>query len=248
MKTFPLAIQTYTVRDELHADYFGTLTRLAEIGYQAIETGGLPPGVTLPEAQAHLQRLGLGVVGTHASLDNLDAHLDYVLALGGRYLGVSQSYTARDDVLAWAERFNRAGAACRQRGVQFVYHNHNWEFTRFEGDYAYDLLIQHTDPALVSFQVDTYWVQRGGEDPASYLRRLAGRCPIIHIKDMEPGPEQFFAEIGEGVLDWPAIFAAAEAAGVQWLIVEQDTCRRPPLDSAALSYRNLLRMGVAQSR
>jgi len=248
MPTFPIALQTYTVRDDLARDYFGTLTRLREIGYPAIETGAPPAGIAVADARAHLDQIGLSVIGTHASLENLDAHLDTALGLGGRYLGVSQRYESRAEVLAYAERFNQAGAACRARGIQFVYHNHNWEFTRFDGDYAYDLLIENTDPALVAFQVDTYWVQRGGEDPAAYLRRLAGRCPIIHIKDMEPGPEQFFAEIGEGVLDWPAIFSAAEAASVQCLIVEQDTCRRPPFESAALSYANLKRMGVIQEK
>jgi sugar phosphate isomerase/epimerase len=250
MKTFPLALQTYTVRDDLARDFFGTLARIREIGYTAIETGALLPGVPLSDALAHLQRLGLRVVGIHAPLESLaaglDAQLDFVLALGGAYLGVSRRYESRAEVLAWADRYNHAGEACRARGVQFVYHNHNWEFTRFDGDYAYDLLIEHTDPALVRFQLDTYWVQRGGEDPAAYLRRLAGRCPLLHIKDLEPGPEQFYAEIGEGVLDWPAIFGAAAAAGVQWLIVEQDQCRRPPFESAALSYRNLMKMGLIE--
>jgi sugar phosphate isomerase/epimerase len=252
MPTFPIALQTYTVREDLAADYFGTLTKVAEIGYQAIETGAPPAGITVAEARAHLDRLGLGVVGIHASVDSITgdfaAQLDLVQALGGSYLGVSRRYETRDEVLAWAEHYNRAGTACRARGVQFVYHNHNWEFTRFDGQYAYDLLIERTDPSLVQFQLDTYWVQRGGEDPAAYLRRLAGRVDLVHIKDMEPGDEQFFAEIGEGVLDWPNIFAAAEAAQARWLIVEQDRWRRPALECAAISYANLKKMGVVRGK
>jgi sugar phosphate isomerase/epimerase len=128
--------------------------------------------------------------------------------------------------------------------IAFLYHNHHHEFTQYDGERVLDILARETDPNLVMFELDTYWVRRGGEDPAEYLRRLQKRCPLLHIKDMEPGPEQFFAEVGEGVLDFAGILRAAQDAEVQWLIVEQDESRRAIFDSIAISYRNLKMMGA----
>jgi sugar phosphate isomerase/epimerase len=88
-------------------------------------------------------------------------------------------------------------------------------------------------------------VQRGGRVRAAYIRRYSGRCPLIHLKDMAADEKRSFAEVGEGTMDWPAIFAASEAGGARWYIVEQDTCQRPPLESVTLSLRNLRAMGKA---
>ncbi len=245
---FPVALQAYTVRDELAADYLGTLTRIAEIGYEGVELGPPPAGISLADFRDHMEGIGLRVVGSHAGLeqltDDLAAQVDYLHAMGGHYLGLSYRFGSRQDVLDAARRFNRIGDACRQEGIQFLYHNHDWEFTRFDGQSAYDLLLEATDPHLVKMELDTYWVKRAGEDPVEYLNRLRARCPLLHIKDMEPGEEHYFAEIGEGVLDWDAIFRAADAAGTQWVVVEQDYCRRPALESISISYHNLQKMGV----
>jgi sugar phosphate isomerase/epimerase len=245
---FPIALQPYTIRDELAKDYLGALTRVAEIGYQGVELGPPPDGITIAAFKQHIDQLGLQVIGAHARFEQLtsglDAQIDYLHAVGGAYLGLSYRFDSRAAVLEAAQAFNQIGENCRTRGVQFVYHNHNWEFTRFDGEYAYDILLQATDSELVKLEPDTYWIQRGGADPVAYLRRLHNRCPLVHIKDMEPGEEQFFAEVGEGILDWDAIFQAAAAAGTHWLVVEQDRCRRPVFESIALSYRNLQHMGV----
>jgi sugar phosphate isomerase/epimerase len=245
---FPIALQPYTVRDELSRDYLGTLTRVAAIGYQGVELGPPPAGVSVETFKQHMERIGLRVIGAHAGIEQLtgglEAQLDYLHEVGGAYLALSHRFASRQEVLDAALLFNRIGERCRAGGAQLLYHNHNWEFTRFDGDYAIDLLIAATDPELVKFELDTYWVRRGGEDPAEYLRRLHGRCPLLHIKDMEPGEEQYFAEIGEGVLDFAAIFQEAEAAGTEWLVVEQDGCRRPVFESIAISYRNLQGMGA----
>ncbi|MCC2684252.1 MAG: sugar phosphate isomerase/epimerase, partial [Paenibacillaceae bacterium] len=105
-----------------------------------------------------------------------------------------------------------------------LYYNHNWEFERFDGKYVIELLMEETDPEWVKFEPDVYWIKRGGEDPAEFLRKLAGRCPLVHIKDMEPGEEQFFAEIGEGIIDFHQVADRAKEAGAEWLVVEQDRC------------------------
>jgi sugar phosphate isomerase/epimerase len=249
MKKFPIAVQPYTVREALGRDYVGTLEKIAAIGYRGIELGPPPAGLmTAQEQKSLLDRLGLQVIGTHASFDNLDVDFeplfDYLDLTGGRYVTVSMKFESRDDVLRKAERMSRIGERCRARGATFLYHNHDWEFQRYGGDYALDLILAETDPSLVKLELDTYWVRKGGEDPVAYLGKLADRCPLLHIKDMEAGEEQFFAEIGEGILDFPAIAEAAERIGTEWLVVEQDLCRRDPLESLAISYRNLVSLGL----
>ncbi len=195
-----------------------------------------------------MKQIGLRVVGSHAGLeqltDDLGTQVNYLHTMGGRYLALSHRFASRQDVLEAARLFNEIGDACRKEDIQLLYHNHNWEFTRFDGQSAFDLLLEATDPELVKMELDTYWVQRAGEDPVDYLKRLRDRCPLLHIKDMEADEEQFFAEVGEGVLDWDAIFRAADAAGTQWLIVEQDHCRRPAFESISISYRNLRKMVI----
>jgi sugar phosphate isomerase/epimerase len=245
---FPIALQPYTIRNELAEDYLGALAKVAEIGYQGVELGPPPAPISIAALKQHLDQLGLQVVGSHASIEqltnDLDAQIDYLHAVGGKYIALSYRFDSRQQVLEAAERFNQIGANCHARGIQFLYHNHNWEFTRFDGRYALDMLLEATDPELVKMELDTYWVKRGGEEPVEYLRRLHGRCPLLHIKDMEPGEEQFFAEVGEGVLDFDTILREAEAAGTEWLVVEQDAGRRAPFESIAISFRNLQKMGV----
>lgn len=249
MKTFPIGVQPYTVREEMKADYAGTLERIAAIGYAGVELGRPPEGMSAAEQKALLDRLGLKVIGTHAPFDSLDweadAIIDHLEAVdGGKYIAQSLRFDSRDDVLAKAERMNRIGERCRARGVTLLYHNHDWEFVKFDGEYAMDILLAETDPALVQMELDTYWVAKGGEDPANYIRtRLVGRCPLLHIKDMEAGEDKFFAEIGEGVLDFRAIADVAADIGVEWMVVEQDACRRDPFESLRLSFDNLKRMG-----
>src|SRR5690606_40440332 len=109
------------------------------------------------------------------------------------------------------------------------------------------MLIEETDPDLVKFEIDTYWVKKGGEDPAEYMKKLNNRCPLLHIKDMEPGEEQFFAEVGEGILNFEEIFKVAEEIGTEWIIVEQDLCRRDEFECIKTSYENLEKMGDRKS-
>ncbi|CAM2863051.1 sugar phosphate isomerase/epimerase [Paenibacillus sediminis] len=249
MNKFPVAVQPYTVREALVKDYIGTLERIAQIGYQGIELGCPPEGMAISEQKAILDRLGLRVIGTHAGFDTLDFDPDLISDYldevnGGRYVAVSLRFNSKEDVLIKAEKMNVIGAKFRKRGVQFLYHNHNWEFVRYDGEYALDILLRETDPAFVQMELDTYWVKRGGEEPTEYLSKLKNRCPLLHIKDVEDGEDQFFAEIGEGILDFKAIARAAEEVGTKWLIVEQDQSRRDPFESLAISYRNLKEMGL----
>ncbi|WP_169794053.1 sugar phosphate isomerase/epimerase family protein [Alicyclobacillus acidiphilus] len=249
MKQFPVAIQPYTIRKELAEHYEDALRKVAAIGYCGIELGPPPKGITIAEQKSLLDRLGLRVVGTHAGFDTLDfdpdVYADYLDEIGGeRFVAISLRFASKADVLEKAAKLNQLGERFRQRDVTFLYHNHNWEFEQFDGEYVLDILMRETDPSLVQTELDTYWIARGGADPIEYLRKFAGRAPLLHIKDMEAGDEQAFAEIGEGVLDFVEIANAAEQAGVQWMIVEQDVCKRDPFESLAISYRNLQKLGI----
>ena len=246
---FPVALQVYTVRNEMDRDYFGSLQKIAETGYQGVELSLPPAGISVSQVRDYLGQAGMKWVGCHAGYDALSNNIDGLLAslneAGCKNLILSYlTYHSRQDVLDAAKKFNEFGKTCQAAGIQFFYHNHNHEFVQIEGERILDLLLKETDPALVKLEMDTYWVQRGGSDPTEYLRGLHGRCPLLHIKDMEAGPEQFFAEIGEGILNFGSILQEAQAAGVEWLIVEQDAGRRSPFDSIAISYRNLSKMGV----
>jgi sugar phosphate isomerase/epimerase len=247
---FPIAIQPFTIREAISQDYAGSLEKIAAIGYTGIELGLPPDGMTIKEQKDLLARIGLQVIGTHGSLEQLTNDLgtitDYLHEVGGKYTALSHHFDSKEAVLEAAQQFNRIGESLAKQGITFLYHNHNWEFIQFDGEYALDILLRETDPSLVKMELDTYWVKRAGLDPAAYLRKLTDRCPLLHIKDMEPGEEQFFAEVGEGILDFADILKAAGEVGTQWLVVEQDSCRRSPFESLAISYRNVLNMGFIQ--
>lgn len=250
MSTIPVAVQMYTLRDETAKDFIGTLRRVAEIGYAGVEFAGYG-GLSAAELKAVLDDLQLRAAGTHLGLDALetdpDAVLDYQLAIGNHFITVPWM-PAPADLAGWKEaaaRLNAAGEQCKQRGIQLCYHNHAHEFALVDGVPGLDVLYANTDPALVQAQLDLYWVKKAGYDPASYVKKYAGRVPELHIKDMADDADGSFTEFGTGIIDWDAVFAAAPAAGVQWYIVEQDVCQRPCLESVEISFRNLRARGMA---
>jgi sugar phosphate isomerase/epimerase len=134
---------------------------------------------------------------------------------------------------------NRIGARCKAMGARLSYHNHAFEYVSFDGQLGIDLMLGACDPSLVSFEPDVYWIKVGKADPAAYIRKYSGRTPIIHLKDMTAGPTPTYAEVGEGIIDFSPIFAASEASGAEWYVVEQDFCARPALESAKVSLGHL---------
>ncbi len=146
-----------------------------------------------------------------------------------------------------AGKLDSVGSRLLEAGIQFGYHNHHREFEKFQNGTFMDILFSGTDPKKVCFEIDTHWVQRGGANPVSWIRKAAGRLPVLHIKDFSMiGKDPFYSEIGEGNLEWPAILEAAEESGVRWYSVEQDSPFRDRdiFDSIAISYRNLKNLGV----
>lgn len=252
MAKLDIALQMYTVRDEAKEDFVGTFKKVADIGYTAVElagTGDLPAA----ELKTVLDDIGLKPMGTHVAIDalekSLEENLAYYEALGVPFITCPyMPEERRKDGAAWratAAALQAIGQKVVDAGFTFCYHNHSFEFERFDGQYGIDILFGATDANLVQSELDTYWVQHGGEVPAEYITKLSGRVPLIHLKDMLDDAGRSFAEVGEGILDWTAIFEAGGAAGAQWYIVEQDRCQRPPMESIRISLENLKKMGVA---
>lgn len=245
-----VALQLYTVREDCARDYVGTLTAVAEMGYPAVQAAMGYGGLSASALNALLGDLGLSMAGSHVVLERLEANLqdeiDFNLGIGNRDIicpwlkpesRTEATYRGLPDIL------NRIGQKCHEHGLRFSYHNHDFEFERLDSQYAMDYLLARTDPKFVALEPDVYWLRVAGVDPAAYIRQYSGRCPIIHLKDMTRGANPTYAEVGEGVIDFGPIFAAAEAGGAEWYVVEQDTCQRPAMESVKISVENLRGMG-----
>lgn len=247
-----IGLQIYTIRDVAEKDYAGALRIASEIGYKGVQMVATS-AFTSAELKTLLDELQLQCpsahIGWQALLDSFDQTASYWTEVGAKYLCVSGlpegNREKEDDWRKAAEVFNRIGEKCAEAGLTFCYHNHSFEFVRFSGKYALDLLYELTDPEFLKAEIDTYWVKHGGEDPAEYLRRYSGRCPLVHLKDMADDPERSFTEVGTGILDWENIFDAIEVGAVEWCFVEQDVCPRGSVESARLSFQNLRKWGKA---
>ncbi len=244
-----VALQIYTLRQEFAHDWAGTLKAVAQMGYPAVQLAWFaaaePPTSELKKV---LDDHGLKVAGCHISLESLEQRLDWeidrCLELGTPDVVIPWLAPARrTGYRQLADLANSLGARCKQRGARLSYHNHDFEFERVDGTYAIDIILGNSSPDLVQFEPDVYWIKAGGEDPVAVLKKYAGRCPLIHIKDMTSGPNPTYAEVGEGIIDFKSIFAAAEAGGAEWYIVEQDLAARPPLEAVAISLRHLKAWG-----
>lgn len=245
-----IALQLYTLRSILGNDTAGVLRQVKEMGYEAVELAGYG-SLSREEFKAALDEVGLTVTSSHAAIKRMeddfqgvvdDASLfDYSL-VGVAYLDEAWR-GSKDNWIATTKKLNSLGQKlCDEAGLQLFYHNHAFEFEeQFDGEYGLDILYANSDPQYVQAELDTYWIQKGGANSTEYLRKYAGRTPILHIKDMNDAGD--FAEVGTGVLDWPSIFSAAEAGGVTAYIVEQDICPGDPLDSVRISIENLKKMG-----
>ena len=260
----PLGLQPYTVRNDLQADFIGTLKKIIAMGYEEIElSGGLGYGDFYGHKPAELKKildgLGLQASSCHyrapASDANWGDNINGAHALQLKYMLCSTPPAGPRSAEFWkrtAAFFNRLGERCRDAGMQFAYHNHNSEFRVFEGVPGYDLLLGETDRGLVQMEMDCFWVTFAGQDPVRYFERYPGRFPLLHIKDLKPGypptTGEFdgnpFTEVGTGVIDWKRIFAAAPQAGVKRYYVEQDMWDRPSLESARMSADYLRKLTV----
>jgi sugar phosphate isomerase/epimerase len=252
-----IGLQLYTVRDLLKKDFDGTLAGVAKIGFKEVEFAGYFDH-TPQQVRAALQRNGLDApaahVGYEATEDGWDAVLHTARLIGHRYVVCAwipeEVRRTAEDWKRVAQRFNRAGAACRAAGLQLAFHNHSYEFVPLpDGRIPYDLLLAQTDPALVQLELDLFWITFGGGDPLAYFTRYPGRFPLVHVKDMKPkaaadvAADRVMTEVGQGSIDWKRIFARARSAGIEHYFVEHDQ-PADPLASIRASFDYLRALEV----
>ncbi|MFW5819746.1 MAG: sugar phosphate isomerase/epimerase family protein [Bacteroidota bacterium] len=254
-----IGIQIYTLRNQIDESLEKTMEKVAEIGYSWIEAFGYENGRILGKTPLEFKKLvnDLGMTlpsihsvtevssgkGKSAILDAMKVTIEDAKTAGAKYLVYAYLEEAErdsmDDYKRHADLFNSFGELCKDAGIQFAYHNHDFEFINFDGVIPYDYLLENTDPELVKMELDLYWITKAGEDPVDYFKKYPGRFELWHVKDMEPGEEKFFAEVGHGVIDFQRIFDQRKVSGMKYFFVEQDDSRRDPLESIRMSFQYL---------
>jgi len=239
----PIALQLYTVREQLAKNFRDVVTRIAEMGYVGVEPAGFP-GIEPDEASDLFADLGLEVCSMHTQLPvgkqknevievAKELEVTRIISSTGR-----DNFASMDEVNKLCDRWNQASAIAAENDLELGLHNHWWEFTEVEGRSGFDLLIENLDPA-VFFQVDTYWVNTGGGDSVEVLEKLEDRAPLVHIKDGPCDPQADMQAIGEGKMDFPPIVEASKGTA-EWLIVELDRCATDMIEAVEKSYSYLV--------
>lgn len=257
-----IGLQLYTLRTDLSKDLEGTLKKVAAIGYKEVELFGYNDGKffgkTPKEFKAILDGLGLNPVSGHygagvqmkdqkGTLSNdWQRAVDDAAAIGQKYVNCAYLTDGErksiDDYKKYVDLFNKSGEVAKKAGLQFGYHNHDFEFKKMDGQLPYDI-IASTDPNLVKLELDLYWIVKAGLDPVDLFKKYPGRFPLWHVKDMDKG-DQSFAEVGTGSIDFKKIFDARKIAGLEHFFVEQDVAKRPALEAIDISFKNVEKMKV----
>jgi len=256
----PIGLQLYTVRDQLEKDVPGTLKQVAAIGYKEVEVYDLY-GMSPAQFSKLLKDNGLTAVSGHYLLNVVETQWEKKVAeaseLGLKYMVHAildpPERKSLEDYKRHVELFNKIAKQTHQAGMQFCYHNHNFEFQKFDGVTVYDYLFKNLDPHLVQFEMDCFWVTHAGQDPVALMKQHPGRFPLLHIKDMKAGiapSTEFdarmglFTEVGKGTIDWKRVFTAAPQGGMKHFFVEQDYSEIPALESIKISYEYLHHLSV----
>ena len=246
-----IAAQMYTLRDfcKTEEGFIDACRRVKRMGYDGVQLSGVIE-LDGKETKKILDGEGLKAVVTHISLDAMENHTEAVierhLGMDCRYAAIGGFFPKAEDWseklwLDFIDRYNAIGAKFADSGIKIGYHNHSHEFAKAGVRRPMDMLISRLDPTTTWIEIDTYWVAHGGSDPAEYIRRVAGRIPRVHFKDMmiNAQRQQMMTEIGDGNLNWPAIVEACRYAGVKWYIVERDSGLLDPFDSLQRSIINM---------
>ena len=247
-----LGAQLYTVRHEAERDLPAVLEAVRKIGYTEVETYWDIYGHPAAELRRMINDHGLKVPSGHFNYDGLEAKFDYAKALGVEYvicpmLPESMWFTL-DGYKRAADQFNIWGEKIHQAGMQFGFHNHNYEFRRFGDSTGFETMMNRCDPKLVCIEMDCYWITLAGGDPLQMFQQYGNRIKLLHLKDRKPGfptsqvkdaAAEHFTEVGAGTIHWREILAAAEKNGVKHLFVERDSGDLPAMESLRISYQNL---------
>ena len=225
-----IGAQFYTLRQQCRTldDFALSLRKVADIGYRTVQISGTCdyPAEWLKE---QLEKNGLRCVLTHIPVPRLTGELDQVIAdhtvFGCDHIGLGWWAFDPEKEMSyerWMELFPPVAKKIAAAGKLFMYHNHDQEFRKYEGKLILERLAEALPPEEMGFTLDTFWVQAGGGDPAQWLEKLAGRVPVIHLKDYAYGRQM--AVVGEGNINFARVFEMAEKSGTQYMLVEQDDC------------------------
>jgi sugar phosphate isomerase/epimerase len=246
MKTIPVAVQMYSLREESQKDFAGTLKKVAELGFDGVEFAGFG-GLTAEEVKVLLDEYGLQAAACHVPLEELENNLAKVIEeqkiIGSKYVVcpyLMPNRRSEEDYLSLITLLDEIGKTCRQEGITLCYHNHDFELERLkDGRVALEAIFNDTNPENVKTELDIYWLTKAGEKPVEWISRYNNRSPLVHLKDMTNDEEQFFAELGTGGVDLEAVLNIGEETGVNWWVVEQDMSRRTPFESIEMSINYL---------
>lgn len=247
-----LAIQLYTVRDAMSANPEKTLERLAAMGFTELEIYAYNStffGKSPQEFQRILKNTGLRVISSHhitgnfnkgqgTLLYNWEKSVEDLHFIGSEYMVCSYLFPAErtlENYKKLPELLENSGKVTKEAGIQFAYHNHDFEFEKFDDTRnVYDFILENSSSELVKMELDLYWISKAGIDPLMYFQKYPGRFPLWHVKDMKAETKDF-TEIGNGTIDFERIFKAGKQAGLRYWFLEQDSSDKDIFESICIS-------------
>jgi sugar phosphate isomerase/epimerase len=249
-------VQMFMLRRQAATDLAGVFRTIHDAGFSQVELYPIAYSHTAAEIRRMMQDAGIEAVAGHFDYVGLEDKLDFAHQLGVTYVVCpmipKDQWTSLEGFSKAADLFNRAGRQAQSLGMEFVFHNHCYEFRPIGGTTGFAHLIQHTDPALVKLELDVYWLTQGGQDPMAVLKQYASRVRLIHLKDRLAGaktgytmdPPQYFTELGKGTIDWPAILVQARLVGVKYAFVDQDDTSLPIPETLAVNRAYLRKLNL----
>lgn len=224
-------LQLYTVKEDIAKDPKAVLKQIASYGYTQVESfeggQGMFWGMSAKEFKQYVGDLGMTIISSHCDISkNFEQKAADAASIGMKYLicpykGPQKSI---DDFKRFADEFNKCGEICKKNGIRFAYHNHDYSFKAVDGQIPQDVMLQNTDPSLVDFEMDIYWVVTAGVDPLAYLAKYKNRFHLCHVKDRKKGASAEFASciLGNGSIDYPSLLKKTKQYGMKYFIVEQE--------------------------
>lgn len=248
----PLGVQLYTLRDQAAKDLPGTLKKIRAVGYEQVETYGDSYTYPAPQLKRIIQAAGLRAPSGHFDYETIPGKMEYANHLGLEWVVcpmIPETMWTLEGFHAAAKQFNEFGRRAKDLGMRFAFHNHDYEFASLgNGKTGYAVLVEETDPELVFFELDCYWIVQAGHDPLTMLKAMGKRIRMLHLKgrrngfrtsyDMEPSSSHF-APVGSGSIEWKSILTEAEKLSVEHYFVEQDDTYGHPFESISASYKYL---------
>ena len=246
--TSPIAIQLYSVREQLEQDFTATIEKIAQMGYVGVEPAGFS-NISVADAAKLFQNLGLQVPSAHGALplgEDRNRVLDEMAQLNCQRIVSGRGpddFATIDKIKASCQIFNQAADAAEENGMIFAIHNHWWEYQKIQDRHVYQVMLENLQPN-VFFEIDTYWVKTGGCDPVEIVKTIGNRAPLLHLKDGPCQTDQPMTALGQGTMNFPPIIQAAQETA-QWLIVELDSCATDMIQAVKDSYTYLINNKLA---